>query len=132
MANMKIKVLADMPRFSMHCVARGGCLSMDREDHALWWYFITASANLKKVQDTLIYEGEKDLVPNYAALFQHAATFYGVDVNSLANRWPVILQEMERVNRMRTLEAQIEGKTPELYKPLPDELTFRNTKIIIS
>lgn len=123
----KLNVQMRMPFFQSHTVAAGGYLTNDREDHALWWYYITATANVIKVRDTLVYEGERDIEPNYAQLFQHAAMFYGVDINLLANRWERIYQEMERTNMLRRLS---DPDAPP-YQKLPAEFEFRNTQVTI-
>lgn len=118
-----MRVVFNPPFFKKHTEPNGH-LKPIPEHQALWYYCILASSNWKRETDELVYEGEPDIVANYEQLFRNAAMMYNVDIDILANFWPIVDAELERYNA--TLE---EGQK---LTRLPARFRFYNVPIIIA
>lgn len=133
MSKSPSSIIFEPPMFALHTEIHGGKLSsITREHHALWWYYVIAMRNYRDDEkgERVVYEGEPDLNPQYEQLFRRAAELYGVDVNTLANFWPVVDAEIDRWNSWAHVLTKRYRESVRLTK-LPTKLRFLNTSIAI-
>lgn len=110
------------PNFPKH-TEPSGLLKPIAEHQALFYYYVLAISNWKRENDELVLEGEKDPDANYEQLFRNCALMYNVDINTMANFWPIIDAELERYNELQPEDLRLTR--------LPSPLKFYNRPIIV-
>lgn len=104
------------PVFAGHFREFGGSLPSEPEVHALWYYMLLATQAWKEETEQVVYEGDPDYIAPFRELFQRCAEMYGADINTMANRWPLIIAEINRVNLVRFTNGD------PLIKVIPERL----------